>query len=86
MLPENVRLFEPAEALFVDNENPLLFYENIIDFSLQNLKKEGWLYFEIHEKYGKNLVELLERKGFFNITLNKDINGKDRIVKAQKNE
>lgn len=82
-LPDNVKLFEPSVALFVENKNPLHFYEAIISFSSKQLNREGWIYFEIHEEYGDNLVELLEKKSFFNITLCKDINGKNRVIRAQ---
>jgi release factor glutamine methyltransferase len=79
----NVLDFEPHLALFVANHEPLLFYDAIADFAKINLKNNGRLYFEIHEKYGKEVVNLLAKKGFSNTQLIKDINGKDRIVSAQ---
>lgn len=82
---DNVLVYEPHLALFVANNEPLLFYDAISDFALLNLKKEGKLYFEIHEKYGNVVVDLLVQKSFKNVELIKDINGKDRMVKAMLN-
>ncbi|MEO5910389.1 MAG: peptide chain release factor N(5)-glutamine methyltransferase [Pelobium sp.] len=74
--------YEPHLALFVANENPLLFYDKISDFALSNLKKEGVLYFEINQSLGKETQELLYKKGFDAVII-KDINQNDRIIKAQ---
>lgn len=78
----NVLNYEPHLALFVANNKPLLFYDVISEFAINNLNKGGKLYFEIHEKYGKEVVDILVQKGFENVKLMKDINEKDRIVKA----
>ncbi len=78
----NVLGFEPHLALFVANHEPLLFYDAIADFAKINLKNNGKLYFEIHENYGKEIIQLLNKKGFGNTELITDINGKNRIVKA----
>lgn len=80
LMDKNVLEFEPELALFVPDENPLLFYERIADFALIHLKKSGHLYFEINEAYGKECVKMLQQKGFSNIELKKDINGKDRMI------
>ena len=74
--------FQASLDLFVKDQNPLLFYDRISEESTNVLNKNGLLYFEINEKYGMEIVELLERKGFVNIELKKDINDKDRMVKA----
>lgn len=79
---ENVLNYEPHLALFVENNEPLLFYDSISDFAINNLHNGGKLYFEIHEKYGNEVVDLLVQKGFEKVELIKDINGKDRIVKS----
>jgi release factor glutamine methyltransferase len=79
----NVLDFEPHLALFVANHEPLLFYDAIADFAKINLKNNGRLYFEIHANYGNETLALIESKGFSNVKLIKDINGKDRIVSAQ---
>ena len=78
----NVTDFEPHSALFVPEDDPLLFYKAIADFATTNLVANGLLFFEINESYGKEVVELLANKGFKNIELRKDISGRDRMVKA----
>lgn len=82
LMHQNVLEFEPDLALFVDNEEPLIFYETIAAFALKNLKTNGKLYFEINENYGQATKQLLLDKKFNNVCIIKDINGKDRIVKA----
>ena len=79
---QNVLDFEPDLALFVDDKEPLIFYETIAEFALKNLKTDGKLYFEINENYGQATKQLLLDKNFNNVCIIKDINGKDRIVKA----
>lgn len=81
---KNVLAHEPHRALFVSNEKPLVFYEAIADFALQNLRKGGYLFFEINEFLGKETVQLLKDKGFIYIELRKDIQGKDRMIKCNK--
>jgi release factor glutamine methyltransferase len=78
----NVTDFEPHTALFVPKNDPLIFYKAIADFALKNLEKSGLLFFEINESYGEQIVELLQSKSFNNIELRKDMNGKDRMIKA----
>ncbi|MCL4113547.1 UNVERIFIED_CONTAM: hypothetical protein GTU68_011199 [Idotea baltica] len=78
----NVLEFEPSLALFVSDENPLIFYENITVFATKNLKKGGVLFFEINQYLGKETVQLLEANNFVDIELRKDIFGNDRMVKA----
>lgn len=80
----NVLNNEPHRALFVSNDKPLIFYEAIADFALQNLENKGLLFFEINEHLGKETVDLLSNKGFINIELRKDIQGKDRMIQCQK--
>jgi release factor glutamine methyltransferase len=77
---ENVLAHEPHGALFVSNENPLIFYKAIADFALVHLNPQGLLFFEINEYLGKETVEMLELKGFKQVTLKKDMQGKDRMV------
>ena len=78
----NVLEYEPAMALFVPNENPLVFYEAIGKFGLTHLNDGGKLYFEINEALGKETQELLEKQGYQEVTLKKDIFGKDRMIRA----
>jgi len=83
-MQSNVLDFEPHLALFVADKEPLLFYNAIIDFSKNNLKIGGKLYFEINEKYGKETVEQMNLNGFTSVVLLKDMNNKDRMVKGIK--
>jgi release factor glutamine methyltransferase len=80
----NVVDFEPSIALFVPEDNPLLFYHAIVDKSMYLLNNDGFLFFEIHELYSSEVLSLLEKKGFINIELRKDLQGKPRMVKAKK--
>ena len=79
----NVLLHEPHTALFVPDTQPLLFYEAIASFGLQHLHNNGLLFFEINEAYGKEMNEMLQAKGYQNIELRKDMQGKDRMIKAE---
>lgn len=76
----NVLDFDPELALFVADETPLLFYNAIADFALQYLKPNGQLYFEIHQDFGPQTVDLLKQKGFLKVVLEKDLFGNDRMV------
>jgi len=78
----NVTDFEPHNALFVPEDDPLIFYKAIADFAATNLVENGLLFFEINESYGNEIVELLSSKCFKNIELRKDMSGRDRMVKA----
>lgn len=82
MMEKNVLEYEPALALFVSDKEPLLFYERIADFSLKHLHPKGQLYFEINEAFGKQCLEMLHGKGFLQIMIKKDLNGKDRMIRA----
>jgi len=79
---DNVLLHEPHLALFVRDENPLIFYKAIADFARTNLKPNGQLYFEINEYLGNETVEMLAAKGFIDIELRQDMQGKDRMLRA----
>lgn len=79
----NVLEHEPHLALFVPDENPLLFYIAIADFAKKHLENAGMLFLEINETYGSEIVSMLEGKGFSEIELRKDMQGKDRMVKAE---
>lgn len=76
----NVLNYEPAKALFVPDNDPLLFYRAIADRGGNLLLPGAKLYFEIHEKAGQALRDLLSGKGFMNIRIIKDLNGRDRIL------
>jgi release factor glutamine methyltransferase len=78
----NVLENEPHLALFVPDNDPLLFYRNIAIFAQKQLNNNGKLYFEINRQYGQATIELLCNIGFTNIELRKDISGNDRMIKA----
>ena len=80
----NVLNHEPEKALFVTDENPLIFYERIAEFAQKYLVKNGKLFFEINEYLGVETCNLLENKGFADIELRKDINGKNRMISCMK--
>lgn len=79
----NVLDFEPELALFVPDEDPLLFYRRIAELGKKALKPKGKLYFEIHEDYGKEVQDLLLQKGYTEVKVIQDLNGKDRMVFGQ---
>ena len=75
---------EPQKALFVPDEDALIFYKKLADFSLLHLNPKGKLFVEINEALGDDVVNLFQQKGFNSIELKKDMQGKDRFVKAVK--
>lgn len=81
-MERNVLDWEPGLALFVPDDNPLLFYRRIAEAGLRILSPKGRLYYEINRAYGKETVELLERLGYTEVELRKDLSGNDRMVKA----
>ena len=85
-IEKNVLHFEPHNALFVSDENPLIFYKRIAEISFAILKNGGKLYFEINRSHGQEIIELLKSKGFSDIELRKDISGNYRMIKAVKKE
>jgi release factor glutamine methyltransferase len=80
----NVLNNEPHLALFVKDENPLQFYKAITEFAVNKLVDNGWLYFEINEYLGTDMIQLLKAHNFTNIELKQDIFKKDRMIKGQK--
>ncbi len=82
MMSANVLENEPHLALFVPDEKALVFYEAIAELATIKLNNNGFLYFEIHELKGSETIEMLKIKGFTEIELKKDMQGKDRMVKA----
>ncbi len=80
---QNVLLFEPHLAIFVDGDNPLIFYEKIVLVSKKKLEKNGLLFFEINECFSQKIFSLLKKNKFKNIVIRNDIHGKPRLVKAQ---
>lgn len=81
-IKENVLQYEPHLALFVDDNDPLLFYRKIAQLAKTQLSPNGRLYFEINQYLGPETVQMLEDMGFVNVVLKKDIYGNDRMVAA----
>lgn len=82
IIAKRVKDHEPGLALFVPDKDPLRFYKKITQLASSHLSPAGLLFFEIHEDYGKEMIELLERYGFTEIMLKKDMQGKDRLIRA----
>jgi release factor glutamine methyltransferase len=82
-MERNVVDNEPKEALFVPDNDPLLFYRRIAELGLEVLPKNGELFFEIHEILGKDVVSLLSEMGY-QTELRKDLQGKDRMLRARR--
>lgn len=83
LMKNNVLLYEPHLALFVSDEDPLIFYKQILDFCNRNLAKNGKIYMEINENLAKE-TELLFKNFNYQTSVFKDIRGKDRLVFAKK--
>jgi len=77
-----VKNFEPHLALFVPDTDAWLFYKKLADFSLQHLRPGGSLFVEINEALGESIINLFKEKGLINIELRKDMQGKDRMIRA----
>lgn len=82
---QNVLLYEPHSALFVEEQAPLLFYDVIAEMGKKHLSPNGNLYFEINQYLGAETCDLLSKKGYTAITLQKDLNQADRMIKASFN-
>ena len=80
-MAKNVLAFEPSIALFVPDEDPLLFYRKIVLFAKSHLSVQGMIFLEINEALGNEVVSLFEKNGF-ETELRKDLQGRDRMVKA----
>lgn len=79
---KNVLEYEPHLALFVEDDDALIFYKKITELAIKNLSYSGQLYFEINQYLGKEMIQLLEKYNFATIELKKDIYGNDRMIKA----
>ncbi|MEQ8688349.1 MAG: peptide chain release factor N(5)-glutamine methyltransferase [Imperialibacter sp.] len=83
LMSKNVLDYDPALALFVGDDDPLIFYRKIAGLARTGLKNGGWLYFEINEAFGKEMKDLLDSLSYSHIELRQDINGKDRMIRGQ---
>jgi release factor glutamine methyltransferase len=81
----HVKDAEPALALFVPDEDPLVFYEYIAKAAKTGLTAGGTLYLEINRRFGQEVKELLENTGFDEVELMQDLHGHDRFLKARQN-
>jgi release factor glutamine methyltransferase len=82
-MQQNVLKYEPHSALYVKDEDPLLFYRAISRLAKNHLNPGGKLFFEINEYLAYEMTELLKAEGFKNIEIKKDIYGKDRMLKCK---
>lgn len=82
----NVLDYEPHQALFVSNNDPLIFYRSIAVFAKQHLKHSGQLFFEINRSFGKKTVDMLADTGFTQVELKQDISGNDRMIRCILNQ
>lgn len=82
-MDQNVLDYEPHTALFVPDNNGLLFYDRIADIALDLLEPNGKLYFEINQRKGEDTVQLVKSKGFINVCLFQDLSKNDRMVRAE---
>lgn len=80
----NVLEHEPHTALFVPDDNPLLFYRAIAQYGQTALKEGGWLYFEINPLYAEALHEMLSKMSYHDIEIKEDQYGKQRMIRAKK--
>ena len=83
-IKKNVLAYEPHLALFVEDNDPLIFYRKITEFAVENLMKNGVLYFEINQYLGQETIDLVKSYGFTSVELRKDLSGNDRMLKASK--
>ncbi|NND63388.1 MAG: peptide chain release factor N(5)-glutamine methyltransferase [Flavobacteriaceae bacterium] len=82
----NVLDYEPSSALYVSDDDPLLFYQKISKLAFTHLTENGRLFFEINEYLGKEMESLLLDEGFTNVEIRKDIFEKDRMIKCSRHE
>ena len=80
----NVLDFEPSTALFVSDDDPLLFYREIINFAQDTLKPDGTIWFEINERFGEDTFLLCRNNGFSNTSVIRDFRDRDRFVRAKR--
>lgn len=82
LMNSNVLDYEPDIALFVDDDNPIIFYQRIAGIGKKILNNEGLLFFEINESLGDEVKSMLEKMQYSKVEIRKDIDGKNRMVRA----
>ena len=80
---DNVLNWEPHNALFVSDDDPLIFYRNILEFAKTHLKENGEVWFEINEYLGKEMKDLCCEMGFSNVNIYKDFREKERFLSVR---
>lgn len=85
-MEKNVLDFEPHMALFVSDDNPLIFYKAIAEKANKLLKPSGYLFFEMHEDFAIQTKDLVESMGFDEVEIKQDLQGKNRMLRAKKIE
>jgi release factor glutamine methyltransferase len=83
-MEENVLHFEPHEALFVPDNDPLLFYRRIAEVALEMLHEGGRLYFEVNRTKGASICSMLQQRGYLEVESRNDLSGNLRMIKAVK--
>lgn len=81
-MDDNVKEYEPAQALFVPDDDPLLFYKSIVRYASQSLEPGGRLYLEINQRFGEEMKNLLKGNGFTEVRIIQDSFGKVRFAAA----
>lgn len=84
LIAKHVLDYEPSLALFVQDEDPLLFYRKIAELGQQHLDENGKIYLEINERFGEQTVQLFLKHNYQEVILKKDMQGKDRMIRAKK--
>lgn len=84
LMADNVLKYEPHLALFVEDSDPLIFYNRIAQIAKAGLAKGGFLFFEINEAFGDEVVALLAQLGFVDVELKRDMSGRERMVSGRK--
>ena len=80
---DNVLKWEPHNALFVSDNNPLIFYRKILEFAKTHLKENGEVWFEINEYLGKEMTDLCNEMGFSQVKVFNDFRGKERFLSVR---
>ncbi len=83
-MEQNVLEHEPHIALFVPDDDPLLFYRAIANYGQTALKPGGWLYFEINPLYARDMQHMLSERSYHDIEIREDQFGKQRMIRAQR--
>jgi len=83
-MEQNVLQYEPESALFVSNHDPLKFFRVITEFACEHLQKDGWLFFEINEALGAEMMTLVKEYGFNDVEVRTDLSDKDRMLRCRR--